>query len=72
MSNILQSLATIAQSFLFVGLGMNLTIPAIVIRDLYRQNDDFSLTMTEASWYGEYIYPILSVISNSQQHPVNV
>lgn len=54
-----QCLATIAQSFLFIGLGMNLSISAIVIRDLYRNpNSEFSITTTEASWYGSLLFII--------------
>ncbi|KAL4143638.1 hypothetical protein QTP88_005950 [Uroleucon formosanum] len=54
-----QCLATIAQSFLFIGLGMNLSISAIVIRDLYgNPNSEFSITITEASWYGSFLFII--------------
>lgn len=67
-------MATLAQSSLFVGLGMNLTIPAIVIRDLYNEaNSEFSISMTEASWYGEYISSISGAKRKTQKKiPVNV
>jgi len=48
-----QVFATIAQSFLLVGLGMELGMPTVVIQQLYQNPDsDFSLTLTEISWYG--------------------
>ncbi|XP_025205967.1 facilitated trehalose transporter Tret1-like [Melanaphis sacchari] len=52
-----QCLATIAQSFLYIGLGMNVSMPAIVIRDLYQNpNSEFSITTTEASWYASLLF----------------
>ncbi|CAI6363485.1 unnamed protein product [Macrosiphum euphorbiae] len=52
-----QCLATIAQSFLFIRLGMNISISVIVIHDLYRNlNSEFSITTTEASWYGSLLF----------------
>lgn len=49
----LQVFATIAQSFLLVGLGMELGMPTVVIQQLYQNSDSkFSLTLTEISWYG--------------------
>lgn len=51
----LQTLATMAQSFLLIRLGMELSISLIVIRDLYQNpNKEFPLTVTEVSWYGMY------------------
>lgn len=51
----LQSLAAVAQSFVFFGLGIYISMPAIVIRDLFNKTDsEFSITATEASWYGKY------------------
>lgn len=51
----LQTLATIAQSFLLIGLGMELSMSTIVIQNLYQNsNAKFSLSLNEASWYGEY------------------
>jgi len=47
--------ATIAQSFLLVGLGMELTMSTIVIQDVYNnQKSEFSLTTEEVSWYGKH------------------
>lgn len=44
-----------AQSFLLIRLGMELSISLIVIRDLYQNpNKEFPLTVTEVSWYGMY------------------
>uniref|UniRef100_A0A2S2P7G9 Facilitated trehalose transporter Tret1 n=1 Tax=Schizaphis graminum TaxID=13262 RepID=A0A2S2P7G9_SCHGA len=66
-----QCLATIAQSFLFIGFGMNLSISAIVIRDLLYRNSEFSITITEASWYGSLlfiIYPVGCLISGILQN----
>ncbi|XP_050437238.1 uncharacterized protein LOC126843634 [Adelges cooleyi] len=52
-----QSLATIAQSFLLIGLGMELTIPTLVIGDLYQdKSEGFRLSTTEASWFGSILY----------------
>lgn len=48
--------ATVAQSFLLVRLGMELTMSTIVIQDLYKNpKSDFSLTTEQVSWYGKHI-----------------
>jgi len=47
--------ATVAQSFLLVGLGMELTMSTIVIQDLYNNpKSEFSLTTEQVSWYGKH------------------
>ncbi|CAI6342765.1 unnamed protein product [Macrosiphum euphorbiae] len=57
MATLAQSLATIAQSCLSIGLGMELAIPAIVISHLYgNDKSDFSISLTEASWYGSILF----------------
>lgn len=52
----MQVFATLAQSFLLVGLGMELSMPTVVIHALYpKSNNGFSLTLSDTSWYGTYI-----------------
>ncbi|KAF0773728.1 facilitated trehalose transporter Tret1-like [Aphis craccivora] len=52
-------MATLAQSFLSIGLGMQLSISAIVIRHLQGNTEsDFSISLTEASWYGSILFII--------------
>ncbi|CAI6371052.1 unnamed protein product [Macrosiphum euphorbiae] len=49
--------ATTAQNFLLIGLGMEIGMPTIVIQQLYRNSDsEFSLTLTEVSWYGSILF----------------
>ncbi|VVC25992.1 Sugar transporter, conserved site,Major facilitator superfamily domain,Major facilitator, sugar [Cinara cedri] len=66
-----QILATLAQSFLLIGLGMELTMPTVVIQEVYQNSkSQFSLTPTEVSWYGSVLYvfhPIGSFISGFLQ-----
>jgi len=53
LQQILQIFATIAQSFLLIGMGMEIGMPTVVIQQLYQNSDsEFSLTLTEISWYG--------------------
>ncbi|CAI6374203.1 unnamed protein product [Macrosiphum euphorbiae] len=48
---------TTAQNFLLIGLGMEIGMPTIVIQQLYRNSDsEFSLTLTEVSWYGSILF----------------
>ncbi|XP_025205280.1 facilitated trehalose transporter Tret1-like [Melanaphis sacchari] len=57
MATLAQMCATIAQSFLLVGLGMELTMSTIVIQDLYNNpKSDFSLTTSQMSWYGSVLF----------------
>ncbi|XP_050058357.1 facilitated trehalose transporter Tret1-like isoform X1 [Aphis gossypii] len=59
MATLAQLLATIAQSFLSIGWGMQLSISAIVIRHLQGNTEsDFSISLTEASWYGSILFII--------------
>ncbi|XP_026807795.1 facilitated trehalose transporter Tret1-like [Rhopalosiphum maidis] len=59
MATLAQLLATIAQSFLSIGLGMQLAISAIVIHHLYgNTKSDFSISLNEASWYGSILFII--------------
>ncbi|KAL4143636.1 hypothetical protein QTP88_005948 [Uroleucon formosanum] len=57
MSTLAQVCATIAQSFLLVGLGMELTMSTIVIQDLYNNpKSEFSMTTEQVSWYGSILF----------------
>lgn len=57
MATLAQVFATIAQSFLLVGLGMELTMSTIVIQDLYNNpKSEFSLTTSQVSWYGSILF----------------
>ncbi|XP_026823244.1 facilitated trehalose transporter Tret1-like [Rhopalosiphum maidis] len=57
MATFAQLCATIAQSFLLVGLGMELTMSTIVIQDLYNNpKSEFSLTTSQVSWYGSILF----------------
>lgn len=57
---ILQSLAVVAQSFLSIGMGMEFSISTIVIRVLHQKSkNDFSMSITEAAWYGMLICPTI-------------
>ncbi|XP_022166816.1 facilitated trehalose transporter Tret1-like isoform X2 [Myzus persicae] len=66
-ATVAQFFATIAQSFLLIGLGMEIGMPVIVIQQLYQNSDsEFSLTLTEISWYGSLLcifHPVGSVLS---------
>lgn len=70
-ATVAQIFATIAQSFLLIGLGMELGMPVIVIQQLYQNSDsEFSLTLTEISWYGSLLcifHPAGSVLSGLLQ-----
>lgn len=50
-------LASLALGFLSIEVGMKLSISTIVINDLYQNsNSYFSISQTEASWYGKSNY----------------
>lgn len=52
--SILQTLAVAAQNVISIELGMGLATPTIVIKDLYQNSSSsFSISQTEASWYGQ-------------------
>lgn len=49
-----QLMATIVQSLLLVNIGMELSMPTIVIGSLYQNsNAEFVLTNHESSWFGK-------------------
>ncbi|CAI6345707.1 unnamed protein product [Macrosiphum euphorbiae] len=51
-----QIFATIAQSFLLMNVGMEMGMPTVVIQQLYQNSgSEFSLTLSEISWYGSLI-----------------
>ncbi|XP_050533259.1 facilitated trehalose transporter Tret1-like isoform X2 [Daktulosphaira vitifoliae] len=71
-ATVAQTLATVAQSFLLIGLGMELTVSTLVIGDLRSSSPQsgFSMTQNEASWYGSILFifhPIGSVMSGFLQ-----
>ncbi|XP_050533260.1 facilitated trehalose transporter Tret1-like [Daktulosphaira vitifoliae] len=52
-----QLFAVITQSLLLVNLGMEIMMPTLVLGELYKNsNIGFSLTDTEASWYGSILF----------------
>eukprot|EP00102_Acyrthosiphon_pisum_P015845 XP_008186584.1 PREDICTED: facilitated trehalose transporter Tret1 isoform X2 [Acyrthosiphon pisum] len=55
-ATVAQIFATIAQSFLLINVGMEMAMSTVVIQQLYQNSEsEFSLTLTEISWYGSLI-----------------
>lgn len=50
---VFQWLATIANSTLFLGVGMMAAVPTVVIGELHKSEHGLSLDDDQASWFGE-------------------
>lgn len=51
-----QWLATLANSMMFLGVGMMAAVPTVVIGALHNSNQPLSLDDDQASWFGKYEY----------------